>query len=202
MAEGRDSQGDRLGTGPLERFLSPLSLAAKKAARGRHAAIPAREGKNGRGLRIATSAQAPPRNDRTCSLVPMMKRRQTSSLIRRSAPPSPRGRQTPPPPPAVPVSLRLGHAAALTCHRHVIHYRGVASLPLSGEATRAAGRGFGRGLRIAAASDIGHWLRNDIERTFPLCIQTERRTGNPVRLLVTSFIPPPGSGSSTSPDRP
>ena len=28
-----------------------------------------------------------------------------------------------------PVSLRLGHAAALTCHRHVIHYRGAASLP-------------------------------------------------------------------------
>jgi hypothetical protein len=27
-------------------------------------------------------------------------------------------------------SLRLGHAAALTCHRHVIHYRGAASLPL------------------------------------------------------------------------
>ena len=31
------------------------------------------------------------------------------------------------------VSLRLGHAAALTCHRHVIHSRGAASLP-QGEA--------------------------------------------------------------------
>ena len=29
------------------------------------------------------------------------------------------------------VSLRLGHAAALTCHRHVIHYRSAASLPLA-----------------------------------------------------------------------
>ena len=27
------------------------------------------------------------------------------------------------------VSLRLGHAAALTCPRHVIHLRGAASLP-------------------------------------------------------------------------
>jgi len=27
------------------------------------------------------------------------------------------------------VSLRLGHGAALTCHRHVIHYRAAASLP-------------------------------------------------------------------------
>jgi len=31
------------------------------------------------------------------------------------------------------VSLRLGHAAALTCHRHVIHSRGVASLPPRGK---------------------------------------------------------------------
>ena len=28
------------------------------------------------------------------------------------------------------VSLRLGHGAALTCHRHVIHYRAAAALPL------------------------------------------------------------------------
>ena len=27
------------------------------------------------------------------------------------------------------VSLRLGHGAALTCPRHVIHYRAAASLP-------------------------------------------------------------------------
>ena len=27
------------------------------------------------------------------------------------------------------VSLRLGHGAALTCHRHVTHYRAAASLP-------------------------------------------------------------------------
>ena len=27
-------------------------------------------------------------------------------------------------------SLRLGHGAALTCHRHVIHSRAAASLPL------------------------------------------------------------------------
>ena len=27
-------------------------------------------------------------------------------------------------------SLRLGHGAALTCHRHVIHYRADTSLPL------------------------------------------------------------------------
>ena len=30
---------------------------------------------------------------------------------------------------AASVSLRLGHGAALTCHRHVIHYRAAASLP-------------------------------------------------------------------------
>ena len=30
------------------------------------------------------------------------------------------------------VSLRLGHGAALTCHRHVIHYRAAASLPIRG----------------------------------------------------------------------
>ena len=30
------------------------------------------------------------------------------------------------------VSLRLGHGAALTCHRHVIHYRAAASLPRRG----------------------------------------------------------------------
>ena len=28
-------------------------------------------------------------------------------------------------------SLRLGHGAALTCHRHVIHYRSAALLPLA-----------------------------------------------------------------------
>ena len=27
------------------------------------------------------------------------------------------------------VSLRLGHGAALTCHRHVIHYRAAVALP-------------------------------------------------------------------------
>ena len=27
-------------------------------------------------------------------------------------------------------SLRLGHGTALTCHRHVIHYRAAAALPL------------------------------------------------------------------------
>ena len=27
-------------------------------------------------------------------------------------------------------SLRLGHGTALTCHRHVIHYRADTSLPL------------------------------------------------------------------------
>ncbi len=31
------------------------------------------------------------------------------------------------------VSLRLGHGAALTCHRHVIHYRVAASLPGRGD---------------------------------------------------------------------
>ena len=31
------------------------------------------------------------------------------------------------------VSLRLGHGAALTCHRHVIHYRAAASLPWKGQ---------------------------------------------------------------------
>ena len=34
---------------------------------------------------------------------------------------------------ATAVSLRLGHAAALTCHRHVIHSRGAASLPRRGK---------------------------------------------------------------------
>ena len=33
-----------------------------------------------------------------------------------------------------PVSPRLGHAAALTCPRHVIHYRVAASLPSRGKA--------------------------------------------------------------------
>ena len=33
---------------------------------------------------------------------------------------------------AASVSLRLGHGAALTCHRHVIHYRAAASLPKRG----------------------------------------------------------------------
>ena len=33
---------------------------------------------------------------------------------------------------AASVSLRLGHGAALTCHRHVIHYRAAASLPNRG----------------------------------------------------------------------
>ena len=33
------------------------------------------------------------------------------------------------------VSLRLGHGAALTCHRHVIHYRAAASLPKRGAKT-------------------------------------------------------------------
>ena len=32
------------------------------------------------------------------------------------------------------ISLRLGHLAALTCHRYVIHYREAASLPLGREA--------------------------------------------------------------------
>ena len=35
-------------------------------------------------------------------------------------------------PMAASVSLRLGHGAALTCHRHVIHYRAAASLPKRG----------------------------------------------------------------------
>ena len=30
------------------------------------------------------------------------------------------------------LSLRLGHGAALTCHRHVIHYRTAATLPSRG----------------------------------------------------------------------
>ena len=34
---------------------------------------------------------------------------------------------------AASVSLRLGHGAALTCHRHVIHYRVAASLPGRGD---------------------------------------------------------------------
>ena len=33
------------------------------------------------------------------------------------------------------VSLRLGHGAALTCHRHVIHYRAAALLPKRGAKT-------------------------------------------------------------------
>ena len=31
------------------------------------------------------------------------------------------------------VSLRLGHGAALACHRHAIHSRAAASLPYAGE---------------------------------------------------------------------
>ena len=45
---------------------------------------------------------------------------------------------------SAPVSLRLGHAAALTCHRHVIHSRGDASLP-------SRGRLFGLSLRSPAS---------------------------------------------------
>ena len=37
---------------------------------------------------------------------------------------------------AASVSLRLGHGAALTCHRHVIHSRAAASLPKRGAASR------------------------------------------------------------------
>ena len=44
------------------------------------------------------------------------------------------GDASPPTAKAVPVSLRLGHATALTCHRQVIHSRGDASLP-SGRGT-------------------------------------------------------------------
>ena len=29
------------------------------------------------------------------------------------------------------LSLRLGHGAALICHRHIIHYRAATSLPLT-----------------------------------------------------------------------
>ena len=29
------------------------------------------------------------------------------------------------------LSLRLGHGAALICHRHIIHYRAATSLPLA-----------------------------------------------------------------------
>ena len=36
------------------------------------------------------------------------------------------------------VSLRLGHATALTCHRHVIHSRGYTTLPSSGSHGRGA----------------------------------------------------------------
>ena len=36
------------------------------------------------------------------------------------------------------ISLRLGHLAALTCHRHVIHYREAASLPFSQGSLSAA----------------------------------------------------------------
>ena len=39
---------------------------------------------------------------------------------------------------AATLSLRLGHAAALTCHRHVIHYRGDTSLPDKGGLTSHA----------------------------------------------------------------
>ena len=40
------------------------------------------------------------------------------------------------------VSLRLGHAAALTTIQVVIHYRVAASLPLNGERKKAAGGRF------------------------------------------------------------
>ena len=36
------------------------------------------------------------------------------------------------------ISLRLGHLAALTCHRHVIHYREAASLPFTQGSLSAA----------------------------------------------------------------
>ena len=39
-------------------------------------------------------------------------------------------------------SLRLGHGAALICHRHIIHYRAATSLPYTGETN------WGRGERV------------------------------------------------------
>ena len=44
-----------------------------------------------------------------------------------------RSRPATPTPPPLAVSLRLGHIAALTVHRTVIHYRDAASLPRGGE---------------------------------------------------------------------
>ena len=51
-----------------------------------------------------------------------------------------------------PVSLRLGHAAALTCHWHVIHSRGDASLP-------SRGRHKGAAVRVSPLS-IVHWFQS------------------------------------------
>ncbi len=42
---------------------------------------------------------------------------------------------------AGPVSLRLGHARVLTCHRHVIHYPRAASLPLWGRLSKVTHNG-------------------------------------------------------------
>jgi hypothetical protein len=47
-----------------------------------------------------------------------------------------------PPPLRGSVSLRLGHGAALTTHRVVIHYRAVTSLPLGGSLGRDHRRAF------------------------------------------------------------
>ena len=49
-----------------------------------------------------------------------------------------------PPPLRGSVSLRLGHGAALTTHRVVIHYRAVTSLPLGGSLGRDHRRAFGQ----------------------------------------------------------
>ena len=38
------------------------------------------------------------------------------------------------------LSLRLGHGAALICHRHIIHYRAATSLPLTQRGAYGVGR--------------------------------------------------------------
>ena len=98
-SSGRESRGNRLEIGSLWRFLSPLSLAAKKEARRR-------------------------RRNQAAALQRQTANPQNAWRIARCGGDSPHQS-----PSVAAVSLRLGHAAALTCPRQVIHSSGVASLP-------------------------------------------------------------------------
>ena len=60
-----------------------------------------------------------------------------------------------------PFSLRLGHPAALTCHRQVIHYRRAAPLPPLGKGGKAVGnKAYQPIFSILSETPIGFMLRS------------------------------------------